>query len=492
MSKPTENQWTQYATRIKIDGLEHISRSEYLASKFAWLLVLVTCGSTCIYLTIGSINEYLSYHVITTNRYLRESSAVFPTVTICPINTFSTEYAYELLAKAKATRINSIEYYMKNTTGSYLTDEQKQRMSDFDKILISCTFNGVECGVRDFRWMWHSLLGNCYQFNSGYDMHNQPTEVQKILVTGIPSSLFLQLYTGLPHMLSKTLGKSNQPGFYVYIRNSTDYINGIMRSVIKLTPGLGADINVVRTFYSQFNELPYKYSECRVNEKNELIGPPLDDPYLFEQVVATNKSYARYTCLLFCYQLIIVDICKCNTYNVEFRVPGYDICVTLDQVLCTSTYTQGNLTRDNFSYKNIECFSKCPLECNERLLTTEMSYYQYPTSTDVYTLSNDPVRLAKYKDQQDFTNLTRLSNHLIQFSVLYQSLSYTTIEEKPEVTFENLIGTLGGHLHLFLGMSIFSFFEILEMLATNILISKIPQDCMCRRRQITQVTRVKF
>ena len=96
------------------------------------------------------------------------------------MNTFSTEYGgliYEKIIEDKAIILYQIESFVKNRTGSYLTDEQKQLMSDFDKILISCNFDGVDCSISDFQWIWHPLWGNCYQFNSGYDKNNTPIEL---------------------------------------------------------------------------------------------------------------------------------------------------------------------------------------------------------------------------------------------------------------------------------------------------------------------------
>ena len=496
MSTPKENQWMKNAKKIHIDGLKQIFGAEYLATKLFWFIVLISCASICIFLIIGSVNDYLEYNVITTNRYLREKSGVFPTITICPKNTFATEYAafvYEKIIKDNGINIYKIESFVKNRTGSYLNDEQKQRMNDLNKILIGCNFNSVNCSISDFQWIWHPIFGNCYQFNSGYDKYNKPIELRKSYFGGSSACLTLQLYTGLPNILSQIVSEYNPRGFYLYISNSTDYIYNIVPLPFSLTPGFGVAISVARTFYSQFNEWPYKYSECRVNEKNELIGPPLDDPYLFEQVIATNKSYAQNTCLLFCYQLIMIEECGCNLYEIEFRVPGYDLCDDKeDQFGCKYSFTLANFTQEKLFYKNIDCYSKCPLECNERLLETNVFYYQYPTYFDAYRFSQDPVRLAKYKDQQDFTNLSLLYMNLIEVSVFYQTISYTTIEEKPEITFENLIGTIGGHLHLFLGMSIFSFVEILEMLLSNsaFSFSKISQKCIRKRKETAEARKI--
>ena len=45
----------------------------------------------------------------------------------------------------------------------------------------------------------------------------------------------------------------------------------------------------------------------------------------------------------------------------------------------------------------------------------------------------------------------------------YETLSVTQIEEQPKMRLDTLIGTIGGHLHLFLGMSLLSFVEIIVL-----------------------------
>ena len=48
-------------------------------------------------------------------------------------------------------------------------------------------------------------------------------------------------------------------------------------------------------------------------------------------------------------------------------------------------------------------------------------------------------------------------------SIYYEDLSYLMIEEKAKISAEDLLGKLGGHLHLFLGMSLLSFVEVVEL-----------------------------
>ena len=48
-------------------------------------------------------------------------------------------------------------------------------------------------------------------------------------------------------------------------------------------------------------------------------------------------------------------------------------------------------------------------------------------------------------------------------NVFYSSLSYTSTTETPQVNFVSLLASIGGNLGLFLGVSVFSLCEIVEV-----------------------------
>jgi hypothetical protein len=65
---------------------------------FLLACVIVSSG-LCSYLIIELIMSYLSYGVSTTSRTLYETPALFPKITICNANPFTTKYAIEFLKK---------------------------------------------------------------------------------------------------------------------------------------------------------------------------------------------------------------------------------------------------------------------------------------------------------------------------------------------------------------------------------------------------------
>ena len=187
------------------------------------------------------------------------------------------------------------------------------------------------------------------------------------------------------------------------------------------------------------------------------MGPPLNDPSLFEQVIATNYSYSRSTCILFCSQLETTRACGCNNYVIPNPVKGYDLCISPSKKNCADEFFYSTFIKGDFIKEN--CLQKCPLECTQSQLTTSFAYYKYPTLLQANEF------LAKFMNETNISNdfFYNLENNLVRVSFYYDTLSYTHVEEKASMSLENLIGVLGGHLHLFLGMSLLSFVELIEI-----------------------------
>ena len=178
---------------VKIDGFSNIFRSRHINLKCIWVLVLILSAICCLVLIVKSVQEYLHYEVTTRTRLLAEQESVFPTITICNFNPYTTPYADALFSSANITNdVNNIwllDKYWRETTGHYLNDAQKEKMSDLNDILISCQFGFMWCNVADFEFMYHPLHHNCYRFNSD--------AAKRVLLSGEMSALKIDLYTGL-------------------------------------------------------------------------------------------------------------------------------------------------------------------------------------------------------------------------------------------------------------------------------------------------------
>ena len=69
-------------------------------------------------------------------------------------------------------------------------------------------------------------------------------------------------------------------------------------------------------------------------------------------------------------------------------------------------------------------------------------------------------------------NVTTVEKSLVKVNLFYESLSYTETTESPKMDIFSLLGSIGGNLGLFLGVSVFSLCEIIEVLIEIYFISK--------------------
>ena len=146
-----------------------------------------------------------------------------------------------------------------------MPDSIKRKLSNLDSILFYCTFNNLECNSSHFEWIWHPYFYGCYRFNSGFDSNGLRTDFWKSTLAGRSFRFVVDLYAGLTNQFSQYAGRRS---FNLFIQNSSDYPFNTKPSPFVLTPITGTTISVKRSFFSQFNEWPYSYSECRVNENN--------------------------------------------------------------------------------------------------------------------------------------------------------------------------------------------------------------------------------
>lgn len=78
--------------------------------------------------------------------------------------------------------------------------------------------------------------------------------------------------------------------------------------------------------------------------------------------------------------------------------------------------------------------------------------------------------LSLNSNDTKYLNDNNITKNIVFINVFYDDLLTTFIKEIPEINGDQLLGTIGGNLALFAGMSILSFVEILELIIEIILI----------------------
>lgn len=68
-----------------------------------------------------------------------------------------------------------------------------------------------------------------------------------------------------------------------------------------------------------------------------------------------------------------------------------------------------------------------------------------------------------YFRRQNLTRVEDVKESVLRVNVYYRDIGYTSLEEIATYYFKDMIGSTGGMLGLFLGISLISFVEIVEL-----------------------------
>ena len=68
------------------------------------------------------------------------------------------------------------------------------------------------------------------------------------------------------------------------------------------------------------------------------------------------------------------------------------------------------------------------------------------------------------QDSNETINANNAANKIVSFNIYYDSLSYVQTTESPKMNLVSLLASIGGNLSLLLGVSLFSLFEVIELL----------------------------
>ena len=213
------------------------------------------------------------------------------------------------------------------------------------------------------------------------------------------------------------------------------------------------------------DQLPFPYSECLVDNRDPI---PYDSK-IYTAMIKSNYSYTQSACFDQCYVFMTVEQCGCYD-TVVVPVLKAEPCLTTTQIACTDVVWYQYTSTDI----KARCTPLCPLECNSITYTMTESQSDYPSESYSNVILADDVYMSKflsaYQVSQENPNVTRadinygiLVDNIARVTVYYDTSVYEYASEFPSMDGTALLGNLGGNLGLFLGMSVLSIIEILEV-----------------------------
>ena len=443
-------------------GLPNIVRTNRLSIKLLWTICLLASVGACIYMVYKSVNDYYSYGVVTQIQVINENSPLFPTITICNINPFSSIYGQNLIEKVTMeqlgvnlslvpTNSSNYTYYVNKATSLALIQlknpmfnlSYKASLLDYSKYMsiTNCFFNETGCGINEFQNIYDVNMGNCIRFNSGYDLAGSSISLSNSLNSGRTSGLRLQIF--LFDSENKYFYASSE-GLRVFVHNSSFDIRQSEGADVALS--MSTSIAIQRTFVSKH---PDPYSDCKdLSAFNSVLYKYFKD---------SGSAYRQIDCFDLCLQKKIIQSCSC--YDLRYpQLFNYEIsCSSVEKYDCSTNVTiffrQNQI--DN------ECLSNCPLECDSVQYDLSLSSSSYP-SRQAYDLFSSQVVGLSYE---------QVKSRTLELNIYYAELSYTKISESPQTSIIDLFSNIGGTMGLYVGVSFLSFVEIVEALLEIIFIS---------------------
>jgi hypothetical protein len=308
-----------------------------------------------------------------------------------------------------------------------------------EEILFQCQFDENDCLNYDsFTKLNTYSMGDCFQFNSGFDMYRNKTQLKYSIIPGEKNGLNLIFFLGVTYN-KYTAASSN--GLRIFIHNSSFF--PYLPEVIEVMPGTMTNIGIKRTFTYKY---PYPYSEC--------IDLSEFESELYNFFKKTNKTYRQRDCFDLCLQKIVIEKCKCYYLDYPKLIDSAEPCIGLDQLICVADQYEHFL---NHSFK-AECSIQCPLECNSETFDFLISYSDFPSEAFYNLYASDKSFVKAYFPDGNVSYRV-FKERSIGINIFYPQFNFWVITELQKITMIDLISNIGATLGLFLGLFFFLYYQ---------------------------------
>jgi hypothetical protein len=382
-------------------------RSRRSSIKLVWIIFLIGFLFGSIYYVTLNILDYLQYETTTSIYEILEQESEFPTISICSMknSNFNIEMLYILFQNEE------------------MTNEWQNHMESFTD----------------------NEYGNCYRFNSGYNLSNQSIPIKKARKSGLDEGLYFEFYSNTSRYFDRLM---------IYINNHTKTPVNIYNKGFVIHPG-SVNYFIIKRVCDQKLELPY--NNCYKNvSKSEYHNQTIID-YLNEK----KREYSQKECLYLCDKLKYKEINPCNLSLNYLDEDIYNKAYILDDKQikrCVESFF-----KESNNYES--CLTLyCPLECDS------FAYDISLNSQAIIGYGNISNNSYFYEWYTQFNTYENVSKSFYGLRVYYQDLKFTLISQQPKIELFGLISNVGGTLGLFLGFSFISILEIFEILAELICI----------------------
>lgn len=494
MSTDIKQELRRFAESTSIKGVGRSVKANRRTVRVFWMSALIVCSALLFYQIITVFISYFSYSVIRNSGVVAKQPR-FPDVTVCnaipasnlpQVNTYtsyknalkklSSAYAYASAILSQSNTpflglVNTFSFSNNATAGKMLLDYTFAWRSEamvYSKCLL---WPRVTPPLQWCLTISCDLPANSFGFPS--------------LVAIFTDNSFRKNSTNGFNMLSPT-----GSGLNVMIHPKDFYADP--DQVISVSPGTVTTISVTKT---NITRLPAPWGTCT----HQKYLNPNDD---------TSPIYDYTLCQSICGQQMTINKCGCLDHTLYFtnaqllaanNIFCLDMTETLDQVIQDGVVSEELL---NKSLEMISCWKgftpnqsscDCPIQCTQvectQMLATapwpdpiyQLNFYQnyiqnneyFMGAFDVYeTILNNSQYQSVSTTFEQLENVNLIEKNFLQLIVQFQFNNVQTIMDIPAMTWDTMASNLGGSLNLWLGLSVLTFAEVIELMYDVVMICR--------------------
>ncbi|RNA24739.1 acid-sensing ion channel 4 [Brachionus plicatilis] len=435
----------EHLSSSTIHGLSKIDKSSTIFTRVMWIIFFLIAIAFCSFMVIKNITNFLKYETTTKIETKYEISPVFPSVTVCNVNFFTSDYAIEYFTNRSNIYSNPLKKHQLSINEIYSNPDYHKNIDKFgdhfEKLFISCLFNSKSCDNASFWKFYNShLFGNCFQFN---------TDSKDLLTNSIPgfsNGLQIVLNVSVPRELSHL---NHRRGAVVFIHNHTEIPSNFLMAPV----GFETFISVSRVFIKKIKK---PYTDCDGDTDN----PDAFDSEIFKFIHSKGFKYSQRFCMSVCLQKFLLERCNCLSSFYPLIEQNVQVCSNFIHLIECARSNRYEFSSN--SEISGSCLAMCPLECESSRLEKTYSMVDF--------LNQEWEEIVQHFFNETGLEERKLKEEILSINIFYEDLDYTLISERESFNLISLISNLGGIAGLFLGASFLSLLEFVELFVNFIIL----------------------
>nr|XP_022345432.1 degenerin mec-10-like [Crassostrea virginica] len=311
-------------------------------------------------------------------------------------------------------------------------------------LLINCSFNGKLCSAQDFTLFQTLEFGNCYTLSN---------------------TRFLSRSAGPLHGLKMILQVET-------FEHVNEFVDGTGIRLVIHEPGtLSFPAEEGFTLSSGY-ETSIGMKMVSLSKSEEPYGKCVDGKDFYR---IYGVRYTVTTCVNLCRTTKVIDACNCRpseniadiTYMDQFA--HLPVCLLVNETTLNGTNNFA-LCEEYVLYQIEEDFINCECEsaCSETIYKSTLSGRSWPKESFINDeLTKTACSNYNYSYCTELKSTIKKIDHkdnFLKFVIYYEDLNFKEIVEEPLYDVFHFLSDIGGTLGLFLGASLMSFVEIVQLI----------------------------